>query len=222
MHNNRLTTIVTRSIFTLTSMLMLAGLLATSALGAPLPGENPAPNQVVYAPNDVWMWSLQRVDAPRLFFNMTNRSIRADSGGAVHVAYGGDHLYYARYDGTDWKATVVDGAFGVGQHASLALDKNKYPHISYYDYYNGALKYAYYTGVFWGVDVVDTPQSTQAMELQTEEDFVVGFLARVVINPALNGAARACSQMPPMHSCRQTADSASARSPGSGSTRPSP
>ncbi len=174
MHKNRLKVTITRSILTLTTLLMLAGLLATSALGAPLSGENPAPSRVVYTPNDVWMWSLERVDAPRLFFNMTDHTIRADSGGAVHVAYGGDHLYYARYDGTDWKANVVDGAFGVGQHASLALDKNKYAHISYYDYYNGALKYARFTGTSWAVRVIDAPVSTAESNLLTEEDFVVG------------------------------------------------
>ena len=52
---------------------------------------------------------------------------------AFHVAYGGDHLYYARCEGNACDIQVADPADYVGMQASLALDSHGYPHIAYYD-----------------------------------------------------------------------------------------
>ncbi len=91
-----------------------------------------------------WLWSIQRVDAPKLFKEMTDRSLGVDGNGRPHLAYGGDHLYYAYRDGTGWHRETVDGAFGVGSHAALAVTGTTVVtiQISYYDAAHGDLKYA--------------------------------------------------------------------------------
>ena len=70
------------------------------------------------------------------------------------LAYGGDHLYYAWYDGATWQSEVADGAPGVGQYASLALDDAGQPHIAYYDGVASDLRYARRDANGWHVQVV--------------------------------------------------------------------
>ncbi|MDH7486327.1 MAG: carboxypeptidase regulatory-like domain-containing protein, partial [Anaerolineae bacterium] len=80
---------------------------------------------------------------------MTNRSLRLDTSGHPHIAYGGDHLYYAWHDGAAWHLETVDPSPGVGRYASLGLDGAGFPHISYHDGVHGSLKYARWTGSTW-------------------------------------------------------------------------
>jgi hypothetical protein len=53
-------------------------------------------------------------------------------------------LKYAYQDDAGWHIETVDSEGNVGLYASLALDGGGYPHISYLDWSNGDLKYAYY------------------------------------------------------------------------------
>ena len=56
----------------------------------------------------------------------------------------------------DWVIQTIDSAGAVGWNTSIALDTNNYPHISYYDYTNGDLKYAKWTGSSWSIQTVDS------------------------------------------------------------------
>ena len=82
-------------------------------------------------------WVIECVDCPKQF---GGGSLQLDAEGHPHIAYGGDHLYYAWHDGGSWHYETVDESPGVGSYASLALDGGGYPHISYNDDTNEDLK----------------------------------------------------------------------------------
>ena len=76
---------------------------------------------------DKYTWTPQDADAPNLFSYMGNRSLRLDTANLPHITYGGDHLYYAHNDGSNWIFETVDPSPGVGLFASLALDSSNRP-----------------------------------------------------------------------------------------------
>jgi len=106
-------------------------------------------------------WHIECVDCPKYFTEMTDRALALDTNGWPHVVYGGNHLYYARFDGTQWRMETVDSTDGVGRHASLALDSANYPHISYYDAVNKDLKYASWDGSNWTVQTIDNGEDVR-------------------------------------------------------------
>jgi PKD repeat protein len=104
-------------------------------------------------------WEVECVDCPpppHQFTDMTDRSLKLDAAGHPHIAYGENYLYYAWHDGADWHYETVDDSPDVGAAASLVVDGDGYPHISYYDDANDALKYAYRDGSGWHIQTVDT------------------------------------------------------------------
>ncbi len=78
-------------------------------------------------------WTVESVDAPKNFHNLYSRSLALDANDHPHIAYGGDHLYYAVYDGIGWNYETVDLSTDVGSFTSMALDISGKVHISYYD-----------------------------------------------------------------------------------------
>jgi hypothetical protein len=108
-------------------------------------------------------WTIECVDCPKSFLYISDRGLQIDANGHSHIAYGGDHLYYAWHDGAEWQYETVDaapgtgGAFPYGFGASaLVLDGSDNPHISYYDSVNGDLKYAYRDIAGWHIQTVDS------------------------------------------------------------------
>ncbi len=55
-----------------------------------------------------------------------------------------------------WSTETVDSLDDVGDWASIEVDSNNYPHISYYDNTNLDLKYARWNGSAWNVEIVDS------------------------------------------------------------------
>lgn len=102
------------------------------------------------------LWEFEYVDTPKNFDDMSHRSIATDSEGNLYIAYGGENLYLTTFDGTDWHYQTIDDTPAVGRYASLALDSDGHPHISYFDALNGSLRYANYDGTTWWIQTIPT------------------------------------------------------------------
>ena len=50
---------------------------------------------------------------------------------------------------------VVDNSNHAGEQNSIAVDSNGYPHISYYQGWDGELRYAYWDGSQWNIEIVE-------------------------------------------------------------------
>ncbi|MEW6042107.1 MAG: hypothetical protein AB1633_11360, partial [Elusimicrobiota bacterium] len=61
----------------------------------------------------------------------------------------------------------VDANYKTGYNSSIAIDKNDYAHIAYYDVDNNNLKYAKWTGISWSIETVN---STGADEISLSLD----------------------------------------------------
>jgi PKD repeat protein len=86
-----------------------------------------------------------------------------ESDGTPHLGYYRQttdttkaELWYATRSDGSWDRTVVDEGPGVGSYASLALDSQNHPAISYYDHVDGDLRYARWDGSRWISETVDS------------------------------------------------------------------
>ncbi len=102
-------------------------------------------------------WTIEAVDAPKYFTNFYSRAIAIDKvTNQPHIVYGGDHLYHAYFDGTQWQYETADNSPKVGRDASIALDSNNKAHISYRDDTDYDLKYATNDSGAWVTITVDS------------------------------------------------------------------
>ncbi|MFH0790798.1 MAG: hypothetical protein V2A64_04120 [Candidatus Omnitrophota bacterium] len=115
-----------------------------------------------YARSSGGTWAKQSV-ATGLSNGAGDSCLAIDSTNNPHLCYfNGSALIYARYTGSWVQQTVDDPSGGIyligefSMYISFALDTNNNPHISYYDYVNQDLKYAYYTGSEWVIQTIDS------------------------------------------------------------------
>lgn len=105
-------------------------------------------------------WAVERADALPTFSDMGDRSLALDDVGQPHIAYGGDLLYHAWYDGALWHTETVDDSTLVGRYTSLALDTNGWPRISYYvegpPFWEGQVRFAQFNGADWEIETIDS------------------------------------------------------------------
>ncbi len=102
-------------------------------------------------------WTTETVDAEdKDFTDFYQRAIAIDGFDHPHIAYGGNHLYYAHFSGIEWQYETVDNSQQVGGYASIAIDSNNKVHISYHDNTNYDLKYATDVSGSWVTSTIDS------------------------------------------------------------------
>jgi hypothetical protein len=99
-------------------------------------------------------WITECVEGNKQLGGMSERSLQLDSEGYPHIAYGGDGLYYAWYNGTGWHLETLDTNPPDVDDVSLALDSAGYAHIGYYDRANDGIMYAFQTENGWQFQVI--------------------------------------------------------------------
>ncbi len=111
-----------------------------------------------YAYKDGAGWHVQTVD-----IEGRSPSIALDSASRPHISYcripGSycEELRYARWDGTQWLTSTLEGGGRTGFYTSLVLDSADHPHISYLNADEGyVLKYARWDGAAWQLETVDS------------------------------------------------------------------
>src|SRR5687767_12331863 len=130
----------------------------------------------------IWMVALSALamSAPLLTWQRATVSSSGNVGQYTSIAVGADgHPHISYYDATNgdlmyarrgpavgcappagsswcWFIERVDSSGTVGMYTSIALGKYDSPHISYYDFTNGNLKYARKTATGWTVYTVDS------------------------------------------------------------------
>lgn len=109
-----------------------------------------------------------------------HQSLALDSLGRPHVAYGGNGLFYAWFDGATWQATLVEAGAGVGEYVALALDTSGDPHISYTWGSGDQLRYARRAGGVWTTQAVGAEVSwSTTLALTTGDQPRIGYYTPV-------------------------------------------
>lgn len=111
---------------------------------------------ILFSSVSIASWDTSIVDKPKVFGEITDRAVVRDSSGILHMAYVGNALFHARFDGERWSYEIVDSGIESGGHASIASGMNRSLHIVYYDGIGSDLKYALFDGDVWDISVVDS------------------------------------------------------------------
>ncbi|MCP4689532.1 MAG: DNRLRE domain-containing protein, partial [Desulfobacterales bacterium] len=81
--------------------------------------------------------------------------LQIDGSDQAHIAwYAGSSLEYRVWDGSNWRAEIVDSSGDVGYSARLVLDDDGRKYISYAQW-GHRLKFAVFDGASWSVEFVD-------------------------------------------------------------------
>ena len=133
-----------------------------------------AENDVLYATNASGAWVTETVDSAENT-EITYGSLALGDDGAAHVAY--YYHGYGQYYSALMYATNAGGSFASepvewsefnGTYNSIGTDGGR-PYISYFDLYNGAVKFATPGTDEWAVTVVDSGTVGQGTALVVED-----------------------------------------------------
>lgn len=119
------------------------------------------------------IWRNECIDCPAISFQIGDRGLALDAAGHPHVAYAGDALYYAHFDGATWHLEVIDAAPGILEaltyqtSAAIALDSQDRPHISYLNADHTALRYAQKTAAGWQAQTLETAAPGEEMAFES-------------------------------------------------------
>ena len=95
-------------------------------------------------------WHIETVNE----MDRVGTSLVIDDNDRAHISYVNDSsLIYAHYNGA-WEFTEVESSPMKVNCPSISLDSKNLPHISYFDDFCGALKYASYDGFSWSRETV--------------------------------------------------------------------
>jgi hypothetical protein len=115
---------------------------------------------VEYATNAGGSISVVEVGSGPIVYEFAT-SIQLDPDNLPGVAYYDNNvqgLAYAKFDGSDWRVTIVDEDGDAGRYASLTFDNNGAPHISYFVFdgaTSGTVRHAWLDGGQWIIEDVD-------------------------------------------------------------------
>lgn len=74
-------------------------------------------------------WRFETIFSSKQFSDAGPHWLAMDSMGYPHLAYGGNALYYAWFDGKAWHYDTASSENGSGKYPDLILDSNNSPHI---------------------------------------------------------------------------------------------
>ena len=89
--------------YAITALCMLSSLFLLVGYAT---ADNSSSTRASLAPSITWQ--IECVDCPK-YFTEHDLSLQRDSSGNPHIVYGGDRVYHAWHDGSEWHNEVVDG-----------------------------------------------------------------------------------------------------------------